>query len=825
VHRILLFVVLASCIVLLSCSRHRDPQTLYDQARQSLRKGDFTQAETLTKKGYEEFQNTNSEWAWKFMILQATVLNSRDMNKEALDLLASNAMPPPTNDLLIRKFKVEGQAYTSLHKFTEAENKLTEAARLCEGSDSLTCADVLHAQGVLEMNRNHYAQGQAFFTRVLKPVHASGDQYWEASVLLDLSWSANEQTHFDEALDWADEARQIAISHGFADTAQTALGNMGWAYYKLGDYEKALGMFTEAAEHAKKLGDTSDQISWITNAGYVYMDTENIPVAEQSFRESLALARKIKSREDIVNSLIALAFVNEQTGKFADAKSNADEALAMSVADGDKRDQTYSRLVQGQVAAQQHDAASAEAAFHEVEQSPDAPVFLKWQAEHSLAHLYEDENQADSAEREYRSALATFEGARNDLRKMDSKLPFLANATSIYEDFIAFLIAHGKSDEALQWADFNRAHTLKEGLGLLPQGSAFKLDSFNVQQIARRAGGVILFYWVGEKQSYLWAITPQQTKLFNLAARTAIETAVQHYRRDLTGPEDSSDTATNDGAVLYNMLVAPAQSLLPRGAASTVFVIPDGSLNNLNFETLMAPDPKPHYWIEDVVISNASSLRLLQSAQKNNHQAPRLLLFGDAVAAVADYPALRKAADEMQRIENHFPANSQKILARDQATPTAYLASQPEQFSYIHFVAHGTASRSSPLDSAIVLSKASEEEDSFKLYARDIMQHHLRADLVTVSSCYGAGERAFSGEGLVGLSWAFLHAGAHNVIGALWEVSDASTPQLMNDLYANLKKGESPAIALRSAKLSMLHSQSAFRKPFYWAPFQLYTGS
>jgi CHAT domain-containing protein len=77
----------------------------------------------------------------------------------------------------------------------------------------------------------------------------------------------------------------------------------------------------------------------------------------------------------------------------------------------------------------------------------------------------------------------------------------------------------------------------------------------------------------------------------------------------------------------------------------------------------------------------------------------------------------------------------------------------------------------------------------------------------------------------VGLSWAFVRAGAHNVIGALWDVSDASTPQLMDELYGELKKGETPDAALRHAKLTLLRSGAAFRKPFYWAPFQLYAGS
>ncbi len=96
---------------------------------------------------------------------------------------------------------------------------------------------------------------------------------------------------------------------------------------------------------------------------------------------------------------------------------------------------------------------------------------------------------------------------------------------------------------------------------------------------------------------------------------------------------------------------------------------------------------------------------------------------------------------------------------------------------------------------------------------------------MTISSCYGSGTRAYSGEGLVGLSWAFLRAGAHNVIGALWDVSDSSTPRLMDEMYEGIQQGKDPAQALRAAKLSLLHSTDSFRRPFYWAPFQFYTGS
>jgi len=69
-----------------------------------------------------------------------------------------------------------------------------------------------------------------------------------------------------------------------------------------------------------------------------------------------------------------------------------------------------------------------------------------------------------------------------------------------------------------------------------------------------------------------------------------------------------------------------------------------------------------------------------------------------------------------------------------------------------------------------------------------------------------------------------IELAAHNVIGALWEVSDESTPQLMGDLYQDIGQGMPPSSALRHAKLAMMRSHKEFSKPFYWAPLQIYTG-
>ncbi|HWO33554.1 MAG TPA: CHAT domain-containing protein, partial [Candidatus Acidoferrum sp.] len=519
----------------------------------------------------------------------------------------------------------------------------------------------------------------------------------------------------------------------------------------------------------------------------------------------------------------SLAFVSTQNGRLAEAQQYSEQAFQKAHARNDRPSELYPLLVRGQVAASRGEHKQAEEVFHEVASDPKSDLSLRWQAQNDLARLYEQEHRLTAADKQYREALATIEQARDSLQHEEFKLPFLANAAHLYDDYIRFLLAQGKDQRALQLADYSRARTLAEGLGVLSKKAPVNATALNAQQIARDAHATVLFYWMGRERSYLWAITQNHTARYQLPPAAEIDAAVLRYRRALLGWQDVLKTANADGNYLYNVLIAPAQKLIAPN--SRVILITDGSLDSLNFETLLTPGPSAHYWIEDATVLSASSLRVLAASQSHQeHGNGKLLLIGDANTASPEYAPLPNAVLEMENVENHFPAGARDTYSRDRATPAAYLGSDPEQFSFIHFVAHATASKLSPLDSAIVLSRASPEQDSFKLYARDITSHSLHADLVTVSSCYGAGAEAYSGEGLVGLSWAFLRAGAHNVIGALWDVSDASTANLMGRLYDELKRGQPPEAALRSAKLSLLHSDEVVRKPFYWAPFQLYTG-
>ena len=98
---------------------------------------------------------------------------------------------------------------------------------------------------------------------------------------------------------------------------------------------------------------------------------------------------------------------------------------------------------------------------------------------------------------------------------MEFRLSFLANGLQLYDDEIHFLVIQGAIAQALQVADDGRAQTLAEGLGSTPRRHTAKLTiAGNPQNTAAKIGATILFYWLGPRYSYLWAVTPNRTGWF-----------------------------------------------------------------------------------------------------------------------------------------------------------------------------------------------------------------------------------------------------------------------------------------------------------------------
>jgi CHAT domain-containing protein/tetratricopeptide (TPR) repeat protein len=806
------------------CARHSQisPAVLYQDARQKMQQGDLAPALGKADQGLAASPDENTEWNWRFRVLKSEILLKQGAAKESLALL--EAAPPPNltrQEFAVRRKIVQGTANNFLQRFEVAAQCLSDARELATSSHPELLGEVFLASGSLSLMRSDLGAAEASYRAALQFAREKNQSFLEAAALGDLGLIAMRKQHFDEAIDLDASALKVSESLGAQSFASSIRGNLGWNYFQMGDYEKALSYSTEAEEQSSKLGMRMEQIPWLTNIGSISLVQADYPRARDYYLKALALARERGNMATVTECLNNLAFTALEQEQFDLAEQYNREALDLVRRNHDRFGEPYAISVNGRIAAGRKDYRSAERLFLEVINDSAAEKQVHWEAQASLAKLYEEENRPALAERQFRGAMESIDEARSSLVREEFRLSFLSGAISFYDDYIGFLSARGRTVEALEVAELSRARTLAEGLGVHSGSLTFPSKGFAPVQVAKRLNTVILSYWLGPHRSYLWVVTPARVSSFVLPPAVEIAALVQSYRKTLVGPRDAMETENADGKKLYEILIAPVKELIPRG--SRVTILPDNSLYALNFEALLVPAPNTHYWIEDVTVTTANSLVLLAaSAPGSRAGSKNLLLIGDTIAPNAEFPKLPQAALEMSRIEKYFSPSDKKVLSGDQATPAAYFESRPENFSNIHFVAHGTASRISPLDSAVVLTRTG---DSYKLYARDIIQQRLRADLVTISACRGAGDRTYSGEGLVGLTWAFLRAGAHSVIAALWEVNDNSTPQLMDQVYSEMSRGTSPDAALRDAKLSLIHSGTVYRKPFYWAPFQIYGGS
>jgi len=184
-------------------------------------------------------------------------------------------------------------------------------------------------------------------------------------------------------------------------------------------------------------------------------------------------------------------------------------------------------------------------------------------------------------------------------------------------------------------------------------------------------------------------------------------------------------------------------------------------------------------------------------------------------------PYTLREADEILKAAG-APASSLRAVGR-KASREAALDAGLRDYRYIHFATHGFLDTERPSLSALVLSQIDENGrpvDGF-LRVNDIYGMRLNADLVVLSACQTGLGKEVRGEGVMGLTRAFMYAGAPRVIVSLWSVNDRATATLMAELYRNmLSRGMRPADALRKAQLKLRKSKD-WPSPYYWAAFQL----
>ena len=138
----------------------------------------------------------------------------------------------------------------------------------------------------------------------------------------------------------------------------------------------------------------------------------------------------------------------------------------------------------------------------------------------------------------------------------------------------------------------------------------------------------------------------------------------------------------------------------------------------------------------------------------------------------------------------------------------------------IHLASHGLLEADNDYKQAYLsaIALAPDQKHNGFLTVAEIMKMKLDADIAVLSAC-DSGRGRVTGEGVVGLSRAYLSAGVPTVVVSLWPVSDQATAVLMVEFYKALQAGETKAAALRKATLK---NRERFHEPRLWAPFTIY---
>jgi len=377
---------------------------------------------------------------------------------------------------------------------------------------------------------------------------------------------------------------------------------------------------------------------------------------------------------------------------------------------------------------------------------------------------------------------------------------------------------------------------------------------------------MLLEYFLGRNTSYVWAITRNDAKVFDLKKADDITQAVRNvYELLKDEPNKDTDQRLNAAtAELSKLVLDPVANELN---ARRIIVVADGALNYIPFQLLPLSSRSQAPLVANYEVVNAPSASVLGQLRQEKQQRPSrtkvLAAFGDPAFA-SNYQQFkdsgsgeilasvkREEAESSQRasrdieidadsvdanaiqslIYSKFELNnlqeiagSRSLIAKGfDASRELLEATDFSKYAILHFATHGLLNPKSPENSGFFLSMVDHDgkpQNGF-ITMQDVYSLQVPVDLVVLSACRTGLGKDVRGEGLIGLTRGFMHAGASSVVASLWKVDDEATAELMKNFYANmLQKNMRPAEALREAQ-NTLRKNPEWESPHFWAAFTL----
>ena len=717
----------------------------------------------------------------------------------------------------------KGDYRTALVHLHESQRLAQEIGDVRREASSVNNAAAVYATA------GDYEKALEYFEMSLEPARRTGNTQTEVHALINIGSVHRESDRFEVAITNYREAVTLARDAGFRNQQSLALANMAEAFHRRGDLDDALHYYNQAVEIAEETQNRTIEAFVAGSLGGLSRDRGSYAEAIAYFERQLAIGEQTGEAQPIWEAEAGLGSTYERRGDVDNAIAHYAKAIARydavreslaieSIGSSFLEDkyQAYPSIVQ-LLAGQ----GELEEAFAYAEKYK-AKGFLDILAR---GHTLFETHLPEALRLELDQIRAELQESHAELSRERSLTTRDPTTTVMLEERVTEL-------ELRKSALVDR---VREEHGEFYQLALSEpLDVSSIQSKVLEPGQFLVEYLMGEEKLSIFVVSRDElhyrevpvgrNELRQRLSELSPLFAADEPRGRLFNSE-LADFSLPPARVLYETLLEPVEEWLPENAE--LIIVPDDFLFYLPFEVLVAEseDAEHRYdfsaatfVVERYAVSYSPSASLLDPGLRRPRRFEKgVLAFGNPAFGdtVDDQPPLPNSEAEVEAIGDAFGGYDNGIFTGDEVTEAVF-AREAADYGVLHFATHFLIDDRQPLYSRIVLAA----DDVLQTY--EIFDAELNAELAVLSACNTGLGKLEKGEGLIGISRAFLYAGVPSLVVSLWSVDDEATARIMELFYGHLRSGASKKQALRQAKLDYLSDARGNKKdPFYWAPFIL----
>lgn len=720
-----------------------------------------------------------------------------------------------------------------------------------ENGDTWEAAICSYWIGYVQSGQTHLKDGTATIETALK----QGLRYkWLTSQYLNwLGYNMISTRQFSKAFDYNRRSLELAEQTNDYYLNQKALSQKTTIYRRLGRYQEAIDTFQKVLR-ANESAEASQRQKWrdLDVAASLFFDLKYFRASASYEKEALNLAALLDEKTFNFESNLKLGMIHGAMGDYAPAFVSFEEALEIARAFPDEKLRKKSFAITNlQYAHVKRRAGSCTGALDNYDESLSFYDTGEYRLNQYEAHkgrliCYIETKNDDAVRTELPVILALFRDYREKIFEEQNRNSFFNTEQDSYDIAVGYEFDKQNFETAFDYSEESRSRSLldmqKSPVEVTKGGSQPEIkfpaaitDPLKLSQMLPEIPQdvQVIQYSVLKDKTLIWQITRGEYSVVKSEITEAdLRGKISAYLEMLKMHDVSNaEKVIAAGKELYGLLLDPVKDKLD--PAKEICIIPDKSLFQLPFSTLISPASNKYFLAEYTFVSAPSLNIFLNSTRRAAEHAgnteENILSIGNPSFNKEDFPnmaRLESARGEAEKVSGFY---SRKLLLTDKdALKQRVTAAMPEA-NVIHFGGHYIVNQGSPLLSGFVLSEnpvTRRREDSL-LANYEVLGDKLgKTRLIVLAACETGIEGYYGGEGMIGASRTFLATGVPLVVASQWAVDSESTAEIMVRFHRYRKTGQlSTAQALRRAQLDMLEGDvNSYRDPYYWAGFVTFGG-